>query len=608
MLASRSGRREALIAAALALAACGRGEAPASDGRPSATASGRAPIEAAREDGGAAARAARRAEPKEGTAAAIEAISRAEAALAAWGECEAGARYGLLRRGLAAAEPFVRGGTRMAAEVLYGSPRPADEGAGATGALDTALAAHDCGAVGKQRFQITTALGLSRHEVADSGLLDAARTAQALSDAAFELGLAVLQARTSASQIDDADRGEALGIADAIEVGAGALWPAPPAEIVRALNDLRAIRDAVGQAPSMDALADRARLVRMTGGIGLALRTAARARGLDVRAPYRGPAGAPDGAVSALSLPPPRRPLDPALVSLGARLFADARLSADGRRACASCHDPARAFTEPRAAPASLDPAAPLRRNTPTLLYDGLHATQRWDGRVVTAEAQALRVVHSRAELGIDDATLVARVGADPVYAAAFAARGPEGVTPAAVAAALGAYVASLAPGSAPIDAYARGDDAALSAESRRGLDVFAGRGRCARCHVPPLWGGSRPTDFAVPVYAVLGVPTGPEARALDDDPGRFDVTHRAPDWGAFKTPTVRDAARTAPYMHHGRFATLEQVVDFYDRGGGRGLGIAVPNQDPDVRPLHLSAEDRRALLVFLREGLLDAR
>src|SRR5262249_54085731 len=153
---------------------------------------------------------------------------------------------------------------------------------------------------------------------------------------------------------------------------------------------------------------------------------------------------APDAAVSALSLPPPRRPIDPDLVALGARLFFDVRLSAGNRRSCASCHDPARAYTEPRATPTSLDPSITLRRNTPTLLYNGLHATQPWDGRAVPAEMQALRVVHNRAELGLDDGELVARVRSDPAYAAAFAARGPSGVTAATIGTALGAYVASL--------------------------------------------------------------------------------------------------------------------------------------------------------------------
>ena len=124
---------------------------------------------------------------------------------------------------------------------------------------------------------------------------------------------------------------------------------------------------------------------------------------------------------------------------------------------------------------------------------------------------------------------------------------------------------------------------------------------------MPPFFGGSRPLDFAVPVFAVIGVPVSPAGHALDPDRGRALITHRAADERAFKTPTVRDVARTAPYFHHGRFARLEDVVAFYNKGGGRGFGLEVPNQDPDVRPLQLTAEEERALLVFLREALLDA-
>lgn len=591
MLVKRCGTREALIAALGLVAACSRGEAQGVDaGSPDKPASSAPSNEAtARVE-----------------AVALDSIHRATAALDAWTGCEAGPGHGLLRRALAAVEPFARAGSRRATEVLYGPLRPADEGAGAMGALDVALAAHDCREASSQRFQIASALRLMSVEIVDGHRLGEAKTARALSDAAFDLGLATLEARVSSSAFDEADRGEALGLTDAIEAGTKALWPDLAGSLDRAAADVRAIRGAIEQAPSMAALADRARLVRMTGPIGLAIRAAARSHGLDIRPPHR-PSSAADAAVSALTLPPPRARVDPDLAAIGARLFADRRLSSKKQSSCATCHDPARAYTEPRATPLSLDPAHPLLRNTPTLLYNDLQATQLWDGRVVTAEAQALRVIHNHAELGLDDAELVERVSADPAYAAAFAARAGGAVTAAGVAAALGAHMASLGAGTSPIDAYARGDDDALSAEMRRGLDVFAGPGRCARCHVPPLWGGSRPSDFAVPIYAVLGVPTRPEAPKLDSDAGRQGVTHRPVDKGSFKTPSIRDAARTGPYMHHGRFATLEQVVDFYDRGGGRGIGLVVPAQDPDVRPLHLTPADRRALLVFLREGVLDA-
>ena len=313
--------------------------------------------------------------------------------------------------------------------------------------------------------------------------------------------------------------------------------------------------------------------------------------------------------VSILTLPAPRRSAVSAadrraLARVGRDLFFDKRLSRGGVRSCASCHDPARWFTDGLVAPASLDPTDGALRHTPTLLYTSLHAAQLWDGSVLTAESQAIHVIHRRAEMGLSPGEIATALAAVPAYERAL------GSPPSAarVAQALVAFeIEALVPGDAPIDRLARGDAAALTTEQQRGLDVFAGKGRCARCHVPPLFGGSRPTDFAVPVFAAIGVPETPAGRALDPDRGRALVPHRADGEHAFKTPTVRDVAKTAPYFHNGRFPRLEDVISFYDKGGGRGLGLDVKNQDPDVRPLSLTPEETRALLVFLREALLDA-
>lgn len=156
----------------------------------------------------------------------------------------------------------------------------------------------------------------------------------------------------------------------------------------------------------------------------------------------------------------------------------------------------------------------------------------------------------------------------------------------------------------APIDRFARGDEKALSDEDRKGFDVLAGKGRCTRCHAPPLFGVRRAPDFKVPVFAVVGVPVSPAGKKLDPDPGRSGVTHEAADQGAFPVPTLRNADRTAPYFHNGAFPTLESVVDLFDEGGGRGLGLEVPNAHPDVRKLALTADEKRALLHFLRGAL----
>ena len=413
---------------------------------------------------------------------------------------------------------------------------------------------------------------------------------QALSDAAYRLGQATLESTAYVPEGDDAALADVLGFLDFLDGGTRALGLDRGSDF-NALDPLR-------RAQTMSEVSDRATIVRATGILGATIRRGARALGLATNWPYR---PLHDGSyMSALMLPQPAAPADRARVTLGRALFFDRRLSRGGARACATCHVPERAYADGLVAPLSLDPSKPLRRNTPSLLYAPLAALLTWDGRVRTADRQALLVIHTRSEMGLTNAELTRAVVADAARASAFREAFHEDVTPQDIGLALSAFESSaLVPGHAPIDRFAVGDDAALSADARAGLDVFAGKGRCARCHVPPVFGGSRPPDFTAPVFAVLGVPAAPGAPSVDGDRGRS---------GAFRTPTLRNVGRTAPYFHHGRYPTLEQVIDLYDRGGGRGLGLDVPDQDPEIRPLHLSAEDKRVLLVFLSEALDDAR
>jgi cytochrome c peroxidase len=313
----------------------------------------------------------------------------------------------------------------------------------------------------------------------------------------------------------------------------------------------------------------------------------------------RGQGQAPDHPVSVLTVPALSRwagrdaAEDERLAALGERLFSDKGLSKDGKRSCATCHVPDKAYSDGKARPESLLPGTPILRNTPTLLYAALEAAQFWDGRALSSERQALLVMHSKAEMDVQDSAF-------PAVGAASAAE---------AAAALAAFqVKRLVPASSPLDRFARGDEKALSDEERAGFDVFAGKGRCGRCHVPPSFGGAHPPDFSSAVYSVLGVPETAAGKALDPDRGRAAVTRREIDNGAFKTPTLRNAGRTAPYFHHGAFGTLESVIDFYDKGGGKGLGLAVPNQDPDVVPLKLTEAEKRSLARFLRSALSDGR
>ncbi len=154
-----------------------------------------------------------------------------------------------------------------------------------------------------------------------------------------------------------------------------------------------------------------------------------------------------------------------------------------------------------------------------------------------------------------------------------------------ASSAALASFVRSILSGNSRFDRFVYGDRAALTEEEQRGLEIFGGKGRCSTCHIGPTLSDERFHNTGVAFV---------DGRFKDD--GRFGVTGREADRGAFKTPTLRDAARTAPYMHDGSFATLEEVVDFYAAGGRPN-----PWLDADIRPLGIDAADRRALVAFLR-------
>jgi cytochrome c peroxidase len=252
---------------------------------------------------------------------------------------------------------------------------------------------------------------------------------------------------------------------------------------------------------------------------------------------------------------------------LGRALFSDTRLSRDGSISCATCHDPHRAFTDGRARAEGIG-GARGERNTPTLINRGDGATQFWDGRAATLEEQVLEPIANPKEMGSSVDEAAARVGHSP----------------AEIAAALAGYVRSIRAGGSIYDRMLKGS-AAFTDEQWRGIELFNGKANCHACH-----SGSNLTDEA---FHNTGVAWGDE-RIRDE--GRFAITGKPYHHGAFKTPTLREIEHTAPYMHDGSLATLEDVVDYYDRGGN-----ANPHLDPDIRPLHLNAGEKRALAAFLR-------
>ncbi len=298
-------------------------------------------------------------------------------------------------------------------------------------------------------------------------------------------------------------------------------------------------------------------------------------------------------------------PTTPALVSLGKRLFSDPVLSGPGNRSCASCHRPELAFTDGLTRNTVLNGHVLLPRNTPTLLNAALQPAQFYDLRAATLEEQVRDVLNNPDEMQGSLARVSARMAGDSAYArliaAAFPKGGPDGGSDTVrIVNALAAYVRSLVRLDSRFDHYMRGDSAALSGDEIEGFNLFMGKARCGTCHYMPLFNGNFPPMYNRTEAEVIGVPAAAGSRAVDADEGQFAILPAPFLQHAFKTPTLRNAGLTAPYMHNGIYGTLEKVVDFYDDGGGSGEGEHLVNQTLPRDSLHLSTEEKKSLVAFI--------
>ncbi|MBK8987235.1 MAG: right-handed parallel beta-helix repeat-containing protein [Chloroflexi bacterium] len=279
---------------------------------------------------------------------------------------------------------------------------------------------------------------------------------------------------------------------------------------------------------------------------------------------------------------PADNPSTPEKVALGQLLFFDPALSENNEMACATCHNPDWGFSDGRAQPLGLD-GTPLARSAPTLWNVAYAQALFWDGRETSLEAQSHFPLTHANEMGVSNtAALVSELAAIPEYQQRFAAAFTDGLTYDNVGRALAAFQRSLLSQNSPFDRYAAGDFDALTAQQRRGLALFrSGATRCFECHNAPT--------FASDTFRVVGVPS--------DDPGRAGVVADGLN-GAFKVPTLRNIALSAPYMHDGSLATLAEVVDFYAEGGGRAHGR--DNIDVFVQGFTLNEQERADLVAFL--------
>jgi cytochrome c peroxidase len=284
------------------------------------------------------------------------------------------------------------------------------------------------------------------------------------------------------------------------------------------------------------------------------------------------------------------------IASLGQRLFFDTRLSRSGMTACASCHRPEYAFAEPSPVSVS-DNGSHGQRNAPSLINVGVLPALMWDGRLHTLEQQALSPFR-RGEMGLTVEDAETRLNMDAEYVHLFRVLFGRNPSADGMAAALAAYQRTLVSAETRFERYLRRPDPRiLNPLERDGYAIFDRRANCSNCHSlparqPEFWRGAPLllTDFQ---FHNLGI--GYRSGRFTD-PGRFAVTRLRQDLGAFRTPSLRNLRRTAPYMHDGSLATLEEVVDFYDGGGRRN-----PNLSRLIRPLLLNDYEKAALVAFLR-------
>lgn len=293
----------------------------------------------------------------------------------------------------------------------------------------------------------------------------------------------------------------------------------------------------------------------------------------------------------------------PKKVALGKTLFFEPLLSGNNARSCASCHQPERAFTDGRAKSRAFRGRKTVLRNAPTLLNAGLQNAQFYDSRVTYLEDQAHDVLKNAHEMRTSPEEVVQKLTASSQYKKLFADAFPTGLTAPNVRNALASYIRSLTSLNARPDRYLRGEAVALTDDERLGFNLFLGKGRCATCHFFPIYNGFVPPQYEKTESEIIGVPRRSSVRhaRIDPDSGKFNAFRKNLHQFAFKTPTVRNVALTAPYMHNGVYQTLEQVVDFYNRGGGRGLGINLAGQTLAEKPLNLSQGEQKALVSFLR-------
>lgn len=280
---------------------------------------------------------------------------------------------------------------------------------------------------------------------------------------------------------------------------------------------------------------------------------------------------------------PKDNPYSAAKAELGKVLYFDNRLSADGTVSCATCHDPKFGFTDGSPVSSGIK-GQKGGRSAPTVINRAWSLAQFWDGRAASLEAQALGPMANPIEMGNTHDAIVANLRGIPGYKALFkAAYGDEDITIDRAGKAIATFERTVMSGDSPYDRWKAGQANAMSPSAVRGYHVFQ-KAQCDACH--------EGQNFTSNMYSNIGVGMDKP----NPDLGRFEISKDPADWGAFKTPTLREVEHTGPYMHDGSLKTLEEVVDYYDKGG-------TPNRNLDshIKQQHLRADEKADLVAFLK-------
>ncbi len=284
-------------------------------------------------------------------------------------------------------------------------------------------------------------------------------------------------------------------------------------------------------------------------------------------------------------------------IALGKKLFYDIKLSSDKKISCATCHHPDKAFTD------GMKISMRVTRNAPTLLYSALQKAFFYDKRAGSLEGQIISVVENTNEFHTNLETLENSVKNDSTYISDFIISYPnQKITHQEIRNAIASYIRSLVPFNSKFDRNINGIENTLTQSEIKGFNLFNGKAKCATCHFAPVFNGTVPPDYKESEIELIGVPEQNDTvnATISKDLGRYYVYKTPERKHFFKTSTVRNVSITAPYMHNGVYNTLEEVLDFYNRGGGSGIGIHQEYQTLPTDRLDLSDQEIKDIIAFM--------